>query len=146
MNSPSIMDNTTVVDGTHSTLGDNDFHMEPSSSLLKNMNGLKPHSSSPGKYNSNVASKNLRDTADYLETERPFFVKIGKEGLISALQKLDNQLRQVGILTSFQYKSLDLIRNCSSRALDHVSCLVRLVEQHVLENVGYLLWVQRPTD
>ena len=88
MNSPSIMDNTTVVGGTHSTMGDNDFHVDPSSSTK----GLKPHPTIP-------SSKNLRDTADYLETERPFFVKIGKDGLISALQKLDRQLQQVNALS-----------------------------------------------
>ena len=30
-----------------------------------------------------------------MEEERPFFVKIGKDGLIAALQKLDRQLRNV---------------------------------------------------
>lgn len=34
-------------------------------------------------------------TADYMSTDRPFFVPIGKDGLIAALQKLDAQLIKV---------------------------------------------------
>ena len=34
-------------------------------------------------------------TADYMSTDRPFFVPIGKDGLIAALQKLDAQLVKV---------------------------------------------------
>lgn len=34
-------------------------------------------------------------TLDYAIEERPFFVPIGSEGVIGALSKLDNQLRQV---------------------------------------------------
>jgi hypothetical protein len=32
---------------------------------------------------------------NYLEQDRPFCVSIGKDGLISALKKLDDQLRKV---------------------------------------------------
>ncbi|KAF7440815.1 hypothetical protein PC9H_001163 [Pleurotus ostreatus] len=35
-------------------------------------------------------------TADYMSTDRPFFVPIGKDGLIAALQKLDAQLIKSG--------------------------------------------------
>ena len=38
---------------------------------------------------------NFATAVDYMEEERPFFVKIGKDGLIAALQKLDRQLRAV---------------------------------------------------
>ncbi|KAI0717062.1 hypothetical protein C8Q76DRAFT_617747 [Earliella scabrosa] len=39
---------------------------------------------------------NFATAVDYMEEERPFFVKIGKDGLIAALQKLDRQLRASG--------------------------------------------------
>lgn len=35
---------------------------------------------------------------NYLDATRPFFVPIGKDGVIGALQKLDGQLRQVCLL------------------------------------------------
>ena len=42
-------------------------------------------------------NSNFVETADYLKTDRPFFVSIGKDGLIAALQKLDGQLQNVSI-------------------------------------------------
>ena len=45
-------------------------------------------------------STNFAAAVDYMEEERPFFVKIGKDGLIAALQKLDRQLRSVRVTTS----------------------------------------------
>lgn len=33
---------------------------------------------------------------DYTLEERPFFIRIGKDGVIAALEKLDQQLVQVG--------------------------------------------------
>ena len=57
-----------------------------------------------GKYNNSPKKPTIRpphitftQTVDYLAEERPFFVKIGKDGLISALQKLDRQLKNVCI-------------------------------------------------
>jgi hypothetical protein len=41
-------------------------------------------------------------TPDYFAEERPFLVRIGKDGLIGALQQLDSQLRTVRVL----YQSL----------------------------------------
>ena len=80
------MDGTTIVSGRLSHVGDADYLTADSSS-------------SPKKYQpttfKNARDKNFVETADYLATERPFFVAIGKDGLIAALQKLDAQLRQV---------------------------------------------------
>ena len=51
----------------------------------------EPEFSKPTKgYSANFAAQ-----VNYMEDERPFFVKIGKDGLIAALQKLDRQLRNV---------------------------------------------------
>lgn len=36
-------------------------------------------------------------TVDYSLEERPFFVPIGKDGILAALQKLDRQLKNVRI-------------------------------------------------
>lgn len=43
----------------------------------------------------NIVGGNFVKTADYMEGDRPFFVAIGKAGLIAALQQLDKQLRDV---------------------------------------------------
>ncbi len=40
--------------------------------------------------------KNIPFLAPQIDVDRPFFVNIGKDGLIAALQKLDLQLRNVG--------------------------------------------------
>ena len=35
--------------------------------------------------------------ADYIDQSRPYFVKIGKDGVIPALHKLDVEMRNVGV-------------------------------------------------
>jgi len=44
---------------------------------------------------------------DYTLEERPFFIRIGKDGVIAALEKLDQQLVQVS--------SCHLFHRCSLR-------------------------------
>ena len=55
----------------------------------------EPEFSKSAKPAREFSTANFATTLDYLEEERPFFVKIGKDGLIAALQKLDTQLRNV---------------------------------------------------
>ncbi len=40
-------------------------------------------------------------TVDYTFEERPFFVPIGKDGILGALQKLDTQLRNVRLSSHY---------------------------------------------
>lgn len=56
---------------------------------------FKPHHSENGDRTVHAVSGNFVKEADYLLGDRPFFVSIGKDGLIAALQKLDMQLRNV---------------------------------------------------
>ena len=79
----SLGDGTTVVDGATSV---------PPSHMY--MNGKSSVGEEPHKPRRNF-SANFATAVDYMEEERAFFVKIGKDGLIAALQKLDRQLRAV---------------------------------------------------
>ncbi|KIP05908.1 hypothetical protein PHLGIDRAFT_128574 [Phlebiopsis gigantea 11061_1 CR5-6] len=90
MESPSIMDNTTVVGGALSNIGETEFLREPFNSKVSRSEPSDGKSS----IGARVVSKSLRHSPDYLDIDRPFFIKISKEGLISALEKLDQQLKQ----------------------------------------------------
>lgn len=90
MDSRSIADNTTVVGGPLSTIGDND-RVDPK------ITKATPRYGQPSSHN--TASRPIADTPDYMETDRPFFIKIGKDGLNAALQKLDKQLQNVRLFT-----------------------------------------------
>ncbi|TFK87557.1 hypothetical protein K466DRAFT_586278 [Polyporus arcularius HHB13444] len=79
----SVGDATTVVDGT-------------TSASPHFTNGKAPISEEPHKTRLEYSAANFATAVDYMEEERPFFVKIGKDGLIAALQKLDQQLRAAG--------------------------------------------------
>jgi len=46
--------------------------------------------------NTDKSRLNEFTTVDYTIEERPFFIPIGKDGVIGALEKLDRQLREVG--------------------------------------------------
>ena len=87
MDGLSVGDATTVVNGPASTSGS---HKHRYSDTDHGKQPLRPEiptaPRSPGK---------LMHTTDYLLTDRPFFVPIGKDGLIAALQKLDLELRNV---------------------------------------------------
>lgn len=50
-------------------------------------------------------------TVDYMAEDRPFFVKIGKDGLIAALEKLNHLLIEVSL------------HRASCRSLSHPFCL-----------------------
>ncbi len=83
----SVGDATTVVDGHAATTSYHAHgngkvrHYEEGAPLKKPLREL--------------SAANFATAVDYMEEERPFFVKIGKDGLIGALQKLDRQLRNV---------------------------------------------------
>ncbi|KAI0072143.1 band 7 domain-containing protein [Panus rudis PR-1116 ss-1] len=81
MDARSFGDGTTVVNGPSSVAGNGNGALGSSSS--------KARSTHPNP----VAADFLR-TVDYLEGERPYFVGIGKDGLIGALQKLDKRLKE----------------------------------------------------
>ena len=99
----SVGDATTVVDGHATTSsyyanahghanGKPRYFNEEGSPLKKPHRGVSDRELSVG---------NFATAVDYMEEERPFFVKIGKDGLIAALQKLDGQLRNVRAIPSF---------------------------------------------
>lgn len=76
------MDNTTVVGDRDTLRKDQDFSLQSRDFKSAISHGkLRQH------------QENHFSTAlDYMDEDRPFFVAIGKDGVISALQKLDNQL------------------------------------------------------
>ena len=86
MDSLSVAD-TTVVGGPSSAIGDADF--------LKKTPQLSNDVPS-NRSTSNPGHRMFVSDTDYLDTNRHFFVKIGKDGLIAALNKLDKELQQVG--------------------------------------------------
>jgi len=99
MDTLSLEENTTVVGGGLSVANRAD---------LKD----RSHSHEEFFHKSNYSSGRLKGKdvvnnfvrpTDYLAEERPFFVVIGKAGVIAALEKLDRELRDVWcmILSSF---------------------------------------------
>lgn len=85
----SVADGTTVVDGpTSHYLG------QERSSWSK---GDSSHAKGGPKI---ITRRNISEflQTDYLDTDKPFFIVIEKDGLVSALQKLDTQLRNVRML------------------------------------------------
>jgi hypothetical protein len=101
MDARSVAENTTIVGGPLSHIGDNDNQKEP---LF-----TKGKATTPPRVLSDP--KTFIGTADYFETERPFFVSIDKHGIISALNKLDQQLRNVRHRFSNVNSLLTLLRN-----------------------------------
>ena len=83
----SAVDGTTVYGGGTSNIGDTSYLYEkkPYTGKAAHSPVLPTHIEAPF------------ETAEYMNTERPFFVAIGKDGLIAALQKLDTQLRNVSL-------------------------------------------------
>lgn len=81
----SFGEGTTIVDGTTSVPPPSHYHQT---------NGKARFAEGPEKPQGS-SSANFAAAVDYMEEERLFFVKIGKDGLIAALQKLDRQLRAV---------------------------------------------------
>ncbi|KAH8082803.1 hypothetical protein BXZ70DRAFT_958695 [Cristinia sonorae] len=91
MDGLSVGDATTVVNGHGSVYdsGDNKRSSGEPGPSYKINHGNHPEIPMPH------AAK-LTPTPDYTLTERPFFVLIGKDGLIGALNKLDRQLQNSG--------------------------------------------------
>lgn len=87
MDSTSVGEATTVVGGAMSHVGDPSYLTESYYPKKSSSNGKSISRGMP--------LKGFVETTDYMDTERPFFVTIGKDGLIAALQKLDVQLRNV---------------------------------------------------
>jgi hypothetical protein len=83
MDTKSIGDSTTVV-GRPSGYR---IELEQSYTKPSNVGDTKHHR----------VGHNFVKATDYTEEEKPFFVKIGKDGLTAALHKLDTQLRSVRI-------------------------------------------------
>ena len=78
---------SSVAEGS-TVIGDRDFNhrLDPVQSTSKNQNSLEKRKAPP---------TNDFITSDYSLEDRPFFVPIGKDGVIAALQKLDRELLQV---------------------------------------------------
>lgn len=74
---------------------------------------------------------NFVTSADYMDTERAFFVRIGKDGLLGALQKLDRQLQNSGRGHLLSKK----VRRCRVRLLADGALTLR-VESDRLDWVG----------
>lgn len=84
MDSLSIADNTTVVAGPSSVVDRKDIsHYQSDSSK-----------SQPSQHHKRAANDFVR-AVDYTMENRQFFVPVGHDGLISALQKLDQELQNV---------------------------------------------------
>ena len=56
---------------------------------------MKEHPHKPASVKGKGRADQFVATMDYTLEERPFFIRIGKDGVIAALEKLDQQLVQV---------------------------------------------------
>lgn len=89
---------TVYADG-NTIVGDDHFadHLKPSGNNIKDVG---PRAGTViGKSVQPKSTNDFVATTDYTLEERSFFVPIGKNGLISALEKLDQQLIQVCLTT-----------------------------------------------
>ncbi|TCD69546.1 hypothetical protein EIP91_007170 [Steccherinum ochraceum] len=99
MDGRSVTDGTTIVNGPGSTNGSNkDAPPSPVAGPSKPAYPNRPDIPMP-------ASHKLMRTADYLLSDRSFFVPIGKEGLIAALEKLNGELKDAGYPSILSKKS-----------------------------------------
>lgn len=92
--SADAVDGTTVIGGALSNVGDSAYLSESFSKKPSNGKGIQmpiPET--------DTHSRGFFETAEYMDTDRSFFITIGKDGLIAALQKLDTQLRNVSSYT-----------------------------------------------
>ncbi len=92
MDKSSVTGNTTVVGGPLSHIGETDYLTDGRPSPT-----YKPSATKTKAGLSNSSPQPFGETADYLEQEHPFCVSIGKDGLIAALGRLDEQLRRVRV-------------------------------------------------
>lgn len=86
----SVADSNTVVNGPHSALGAKDYLSHEHDFSIKELNDTRGSHTSKA----NIPS-NFFTLPEHTLGDRPFFVFIGKDGLIAALQKLDLQLKNV---------------------------------------------------
>lgn len=96
MDTLSIGDNTTVVSGPSSVANRSDLKERNSTRFGNEEDFMKPSSAMDYKKGKMPVNDFVR-AADYMLDEREFFVSIGKDGLIAALQKLDKQLENVRV-------------------------------------------------
>lgn len=87
--STTFGDNSTVVGESSHTQG-----LKPDEDYLKD-SGPRRAGDGYGKSSQPKTGNDFVATVDYTIEERPFFVPIGKDGVIAALEKLDRQLVQV---------------------------------------------------
>lgn len=84
----SVADSNTVVNGPQSALGAKDYLSHEHDFSIKELNDTRGSHTSKAKIPSNFLT-----LPEHTLGDRPFFVFIGKDGLIAALQKLDLQLK-----------------------------------------------------
>lgn len=84
--SASVFDDSTVVGGPSNSYQNPSFGKDSDPGPSKPTIGAKTE-----------VNLKLVDATDYLQQERPFFVLIGKEGLIAALNELDSQIRKASL-------------------------------------------------
>ena len=65
---------------------------------LDNVHLKHPETSKEARRPHHSTQSNFVDNVDYALKERAFFVPIGKDGVIGALEKLDHQLVEVNLL------------------------------------------------
>lgn len=92
--SRSVAGGTTVVGGEPSTSG-REFGTHFDGFGPGHIPNGKPRREASGKGGPVKSSEPFVIASDYMDESRPFFVKIGKTGVIGALQKLDGQLQNV---------------------------------------------------
>jgi hypothetical protein len=100
MDNASIGDNTTVVGGPSSVANRADLKERNSPRFGNEEDYVKPFSADK---KAKLPVNDFVRAADYMLDEREFFVSIGKDGLIAALQKLDKQLESVCIFLGGTY-------------------------------------------
>jgi hypothetical protein len=119
MDTTSITDNTTVVAGPSSTVNRKDLSHHQYD-FLKPEPEKEPSSNSiqgPEKKNRNDFGR----AEDVTMANRQFFVTIGHDGLIGALQKLDRELQNVSVsrakhhISMLNHRSPAEIRFCRKR-------------------------------
>jgi len=87
---------STVNFGDSSTVyGDRTIVNEDHDATLRHKEDFSPIKEYEGSKRAGKAKASQFVTADYELEDRPFFIPIGKDGLVAALQKLDKQLVDV---------------------------------------------------
>jgi hypothetical protein len=93
-------DASTVVGDRSTVIEDRDTTFRHDSSPVKE------HVDYAGSKRSGKGKASTFVTTDYTLEDRPFFVPIGQDGLVAALQKLDRELKEVSDFLSQKMASL----------------------------------------